>query len=73
MDAFQVLAAITFIAAAVNGGVGYGFSSCGTVKALLLNSPKGEHSIAILGNGRYTAESHNGQGMVQRRQEKTRT
>ncbi len=35
MDAFQILAAITFIAAAVNGGVGYGFSSLTVPIALL--------------------------------------
>lgn len=35
MDAFQVLATITFIAAAVNGGVGYGFSSLTVPIALL--------------------------------------
>ncbi len=35
MDAFQVLAAITFVAAAVNGGVGYGFSSLTIPVALI--------------------------------------
>lgn len=35
MDAFQILALITFIAAAVNGGVGYGFSSLTVPIALI--------------------------------------